>query len=408
MKNVHGNHRRVVDLADGLFEYGRQRGVFDIVGRVSTEDRLTRPDGSPFVNMCSCSYLGLHEHPAILRGAIEAIEREGTIDLALARVRIRPPILDELEAALSRLFGAHAISTISATAAVTGILPMLASGALTNGSPPTMIFDRFAHFCMALMKPACADETEVLTCPNNDLDFIEDVCKRGGPVAYVADGFYSMGGGAKVQELLRLQERYGLFLFFDDSHALSVVGERGEGFVRPLLGPEMNPRTIIVASLCKGFGTAGGVVMLARKQDADIIERFAGPMAWSQGLSVPGIGAALASAKLHETEELPRLQRKLKDNIDFFERHWKTPMREQSYQIKRVMIGDERSAIDASRRMLDGGFYTSAVFFPIVGRGKAGLRIMLRAGNREEDLLGLCTLLEEVRGRAVEDGSLDD
>ncbi|HBL27689.1 MAG TPA: 2-amino-3-ketobutyrate CoA ligase, partial [Acidobacteria bacterium] len=82
--------------------------------------------------------------------------------------------------------------------------------------------------------------------------------KKYPRVAYVADGAYSLGGTAPVEGLLELQDRYGLFLFFDDSHSLSVTGAMGEGYARSLMPDQLNPLTTIVASLGKAFGGSGG------------------------------------------------------------------------------------------------------------------------------------------------------
>jgi len=262
-----------------------------------------------------------------------------------------------------------------------------------------MVFDKFAHFSMNLIKPICADEAPVFTSPHNDLNYLEDMCKKHERVAYVADGFYSMGGATLVKELVALQDRYGLFLYFDDSHGLSIYGERGEGFVRAMLGQELNPRTVIIASLGKAFGSTGGVVMLGPKQHEDIVARFAGPMGWSQCVSAPSIGASLASARLHASPELHQLQQKLRANIRLFDELFPSQHRGDDYPIKVIEIGDESLAVQRSKQMLERGFYTSAVFFPIVPRGKAGLRIMLRADLSREDIMRLGTAAREVMGQ---------
>lgn len=210
--------------------------------------------------MCSCAYLGLNHHPAVIEGAVSALREAGTTWLVTSTTRIRHQLLARLEEELGELFGAQILPGTTCSALTAGILPLIASGHLAPGGPRVMVFDRHCHFCMSYVKPICAEESLVLTCDHNDLNYLEDVCRRYPSVAYVADGAYSMGGAAALDGLLELQDRYGLFLFIDDSHSLSLVGERGEGFVRSRLA--MNPLTVIVTSLGKGFGTGGGVAML--------------------------------------------------------------------------------------------------------------------------------------------------
>ncbi len=105
-----------------------------------------------------------------------------------------------------------------------------------------MVFDKNAHFCLNAMKPTVADEAPLTTIRHNDIEALEDLCRKHPLVAYVADGVYSTGGRAPIGEPLRLQEKYGLFLFFDEAHGISTVGERGRGAVLEAgHGPDQRP-----------------------------------------------------------------------------------------------------------------------------------------------------------------------
>ena len=390
------NNATAIPLANPSFDEARESGLIDLRVKLYGGDRVEDIHGHSFVNLCSCSYLGLHSHPAVLEGAIEALRQEGAVNLSMSRVRLRLEILEQLEEELSALYRVRTITTLSASVAITGVLPLIASGHLgDNGKPRTMVFDKFCHFSMNLVKPICADETEVLTCPHNDLDYLEDLCKKNKHVAYVADGVYSMGGCAPVKELLALQDRYGLMLFFDDSHSLSLWGERGEGYARSFMD-EVSPLTIIVVSLNKGFGASGGAVMLGPKQHEDILARFGGPMSWSQGPNVPGIGAARASVRIHASPELKRQQDLMHANIDLFDSLIETEQKGNGLPIKLIRTGSEQRAVECSSKVLARGFYTSAVFFPIVEKGNAGLRVMLRADNTPEDVRRFCDIVREV------------
>lgn len=401
-KNRYRNTESMIAHGNPSFQAAKEAGLLDLsvhnTGRGSLETR----EGHEFINMCSCSYLGLDSHPDVIEGAIQILQREKVMTMAISRLRVRLSAMDELEEELSQRWRARTVVTTTASAASAGILPLIASGhLLPEGQRPVLVFDKAAHFSMNLIKPICADETEVLTSPHNDLNFLEDVCRRHARVAYVADGFYSMGGASVVKDLLALQDRYGLFLYFDDSHSLSLYGTSGEGFVRTVIGGELNPRTIIIGSLSKAFGTAGGAVMLGERQHADLVGRFAGPLGWSQSLTVPAIGASLASARLHGTPELTKRQQALRANIRYFDERIPTRTRGEDFPIKVIEVGPEAAAVERSRRLLERGFYSSAVFFPIVPKGRAGVRIMLRANVSPSDLQRLCDALQEVSAPVV-------
>jgi 7-keto-8-aminopelargonate synthetase-like enzyme len=366
-----GNEGWNVALDQGLIDI---RTDLEESGRV-----LRRFDGHRFINLCSCSYLGLTGHPAILEGAISALLTQRSIDLPTSRIRLRLNLLENFESQLSELFRVRTISAVTCSAATAGVLPLIASGHMCHdGKSPIMAFDRFAHFSMSLIKPICADESEVVTTPHNDMDFLEDLCKKHHRVAYVCDGVYSMGGVAPIQDLLTLQDRYGLFLFIDDSHSLSLWGENGRGYARSVM-TTVSPLTIIVASLGKGFGTSGGIIMLGHEKSEPILTRFGGPLAWSQGLNVPSIGASMASIRLHQSSELVDLQQRLQTNIALFDKLVDTEQRNNGFPLKMIHIGGASDAVRAAKEILEHGFYTSPVFFPIVRKGDASLRIMLRA-----------------------------
>ena len=93
-----------------------------------------------------------------------------------------------------------------------------------------------------------AEETQVETIRHNDLDALEQTCCKHPVVAYVCDGVYSMGGFALIEGLLQLQEKYGLFLYIDCAHGISLFGDNGEGFARSQLPRELGERTIVAAS----------------------------------------------------------------------------------------------------------------------------------------------------------------
>jgi 7-keto-8-aminopelargonate synthetase-like enzyme len=196
-------------------------------------------------------------------------------------------------------------------------------------------------------------------------------------VAYVCEGAYSVGGLANLEGMRALQERYGLFLYIDDSHALSTQGPNGEGYARSVFR-ELNDRTIVVASIAKAFGSTGGIAMMGSAAHYDFLYR-SGPNGWSQGLRTGAIGTTLGSVEVHRTPELARRQRQLAENIEIVDRRLKDrELRGTGSHIKFVTVGDNDKAVRLSTELYRRGYYCSAMFFPIVAKGQAGVRLMLR------------------------------
>ncbi|WP_199738411.1 aminotransferase class I/II-fold pyridoxal phosphate-dependent enzyme [Corallococcus sp. CA054B] len=394
--HIHRNNQKMIPASESAWAVAREANMLNIrVEAVDGQNRMREVDtGHEFANLCSCSYLGLNSHPDVLQGGIDALRRAGITGLSMAEFRIRLGIMEELEEQLADLFGGPVLPAVTSSALTAAILPVLGSGHLTDSEPLVMVFDKFAHFSMAFVKPIVADETRVLNAPHNDMNYLEDVCRKYPRVAYVCDGVYSTGGATDLQALLTLQEKYGLFLYLDDSHSLSTQGKNGEGYIRSRLR-EMNDRTLIIASIAKAFGSTGGLAMLGSRKHHDFLYRT-GPMGWSQSLRTAAIGTSMGSIKVHRSPELAKRQEQLRRNIALFDEHIQTEQRGDGLHIKVVEVGEQDKAVKLSRELYKRGFYCSAVFFPIVPVGKAGIRLMLRGDLPTEQVQSFIGHLKEV------------
>lgn len=399
MFNQYMNVQKSISIGNPSWESAKQSQLTDLLVEHIGNARLRDQNGHEFINMCSCSYLALDVHPKIVQAAADHVIKAKTVNLPTSRIRIRLGMLDEAEEALASHFGCEVLTALSCSAASVAVLPLMAAGVFSGGERPLMIFDKHCHFSMNQMKPNCGDETEVVSCGHNDLNFIEDACKKNQTVAYVAEGAYSMGGQAVVADLLRLQDKYGLYLYFDDAHSLSAYGDRGEGYVRSFM-PELSDRTIIVCSLAKAFGTNGGAIFLGPKEQKDIVRRFGGPMSYSQYINPATIGATIASVEVHRSEEFPILQRQLQDNIALFDSLLPTAHSGNGLPIRLVVLKEAELAVKCSEMLFREGFYSSAVFFPIVARNQAGLRVMVRADMSEHDIRRFAALVKEFVAKA--------
>jgi 7-keto-8-aminopelargonate synthetase-like enzyme len=396
----HTNIKKAIQIGNVFWDVTDAAGLTNISTRNLGQGRHEAiASGHQFTNMSSYSYLGLDAHPTILRAAAEAVLNTGSLNTSISRIRVQFDILQQAEEALASLVNAETLTVPSCAAAAAATLPLLASGTLTGDVAPLMVFDKNAHFCLNMMKPICADETEVQTIRHNDLNALEDLCKNHERVAYVADGVYSTGGMAPVKELLGLQDKYGLFLFFDEAHGLSTLGHRGRGPVLEAMGA-INDSTLIVTSLNKGFGASGGAIFLGPRGDAErrkLATRFGGPVTWSQRINTAGLGAIIESVAVHTSDELPMLQQALQDNIRLFDRHVESESSGDSLPIRFVSIGSEERTIQYARSLLEKGFYTSPIFFPVIAKGRAGLRIMIRANMTAVEIERFGACLKQLR-----------
>lgn len=360
------------------------------IGRTTSWGNGPSARRSQQIDFVGCSYLGLDNHPGIVAGAIEAIEAYRSLHWSHARTRLNFDLLEELEDILSEIFCARVLAFPSGVLANLGAMPILASGQLTGGRKPLVVFDQSAYVSLAYYKPVVADETRVETIGHNDIDALERLCRGNPVVAYVCDGVYALGGCSAINELRQLQERYGLFLYIDDTHGISIFGDRGEGFARSQLPQVLGDRTIIAASLSKGFGASGGVLMLGTAHHEALLRRYSLPYAFSTAPNLAAIGAALASCKIHRSAELGQRQRRLAQRIDLFDGRLATADEGNSFPTRTITIGSEPTAIAIARGLLNCGFYTSVAFFSTIGKGMAGIRVCITADHKVRDIERLC------------------
>ncbi|MCP1838567.1 8-amino-7-oxononanoate synthase [Bradyrhizobium sp. USDA 4524] len=385
----------VINESRKYFDAAHSAGLMAVHGRSTTGRAFALGTGSfegrsRVIDFVRCSYLGLDNHPVVVAGAIEAIQAHCSLHWSCARTRLNFDLLAELEATLSNMFCARVIAFSTVMLANLGAMPLLASGQLTGGSKPVVVFDRIAHVSLAYHKPVVADETRVETIAHNDIDSLERLCREHPVVVYVCDGVYSMGGTSPVKELRQLQERYGLFLYIDDAHGISLFGHQGEGFARSQFPQVLDDRTIIAASLGKGFGASGGILMLGTADQEALFRRYSIPYAFSVAPNLAAVGAALGSCKIHRSVELRDRQGRLAQRIQVFDRRVATAEQGNSLPIRMISIGSEAKAIAIAAELLNAGFYTSVTFFPTVARGKAGIRVCITADHEVGDIKQLC------------------
>lgn len=389
---------RIISVGEACWRAEAEHGLLKLCTTNGHSGQLVQ-DGHAFINMVSCSYLGLNRHPMILRGAREAIEREGVLNHSVSRTRVAPALLGDAESAMSQLFDCEAYLTPSCFVATATVLPLYASGHLSAGKKPLMVFDRRCHFSMMVMKAFCADQAEVVTIEHNDMTALEALCRRHAAVVYICEAAYAAGGVAQLEELLRLQEKYGLYLYVDDSHSISAYGSDGQGFMRSAVDT-LGDRIIISGSLAKSFGAIGGVILCGSRRVRELFE-FNSPAVWTQQFSVPGIGAALATAHLHMTDEVIELRERLETNIAYFDSRFPSAHAGNRLPVRFIELGESQVTLEASRRLLERGFYVAAVCPPIVPAGQAGLRLMLRADLSRRQLQQLCEAMDEVANPAL-------
>jgi len=239
---------------------------------------------------------------------------------------------------------------------------------------------------------------------HNRLDRLEEriqaLAAKHERVFFLCDGIYSMHGDVSdVDGLYALLERQpSLFIYLDDAHGVSWSGQRGAGTV--LGRRRLHARMAVIFGLSKSFAAAGGALVLPDRELAYRVLTEGRTLIFSGPLQPAQLGAGVASARIHLSEELPALQGKLVARITAFDRaaaREGVPLAStQPSPIRFVPIGDETAAMDVAAGLMARGYYTNIACFPAVPRKRAGVRLMLNAHQTIADVQGLVGAFAEL------------
>lgn len=375
-----------------IFSVGESLGVVHAAAQDDQLDgRIVTVDGRRTVNFSSCGYTGLEMHP-MLKGAVAAaVHRFGT-QFATTRTFLSSPQYAAAEAALTKLFDRPAAISASTSMGNLAALPILV------GSGDVLLLDAQVH--RSVRMAARLTDAQAFAVPHNNLEILErrvrELSARHDKVWFLADGLYSMFGDfAPVRELSALAERYEkLWLYFDDAHSISWTGRNGRGHVLERLSPAALEKSVVIGSLNKAFGVAGGVMTFPTDLLRHRVFSLGWPMIFSGPVPPPMLAGILASAQLHLSDELAPRQSQVIDRIRLFNREaaaYGLPLLHATETpIRYITAGRDIETVGGlGRRLQEAGYFVNTASYPAVPLKRSGLRITLTVHQTEDDIVGL-------------------
>ncbi len=358
-------------------------------GLYKAESVLTTPqaaaigvDDATVLNLCANNYLGLADHPAMIKAAQQALDRWG---FGMASVRFicgTAEIHKELEGRVSRFLGTEdAILYSSCFDANTGLFETLL------GPEDAIISDELNHASIIDGVRLC--KAGRFRYKNRDMADLEAKLIEAKDARYrmiATDGVFSMDGYvAPLDKIAELAERHDALIMVDDSHAVGFIGETGAG--TPELFGVRDKIDIVTGTLGKALGGASGGYTAARAEIVEMLRQRSRPYLFSNSLA-PSIAAA-AIATLDLLESSADLLTRLRDNTTYFRERMTAEgfeIPESDHPIVPVMIGDAVEAARMADRLLADGIYVRAFSYPVVPKGKARIRTQLSAAHSRDDL----------------------
>ena len=345
---------------------------------------ITLADGSNVVNMCANNYLGLANHPDVMKAASDILNTWG---FGLASVRFicgTQGIHKTLEERVSRFLGMDdTILYAACFDANTGLFETIL------GPEDAVVSDELNHASIIDGVRLC--KAARYRYRNNDMADLEAQLqtargKGARRILITTDGVFSMDGTiAQLDKICDLADKYDAMVHHDDCHATGFMGATGRG-VHEYCGV-MDRVDIITGTFGKALGGGSGGYTSARQEIVDLLRQRSRPYLFSNTLA-PSICAASLKV-LDMLEASTALRDQLEENTHYFRAQMQAngfAVPEGDHPIVPVMLGDAVVAQKMSERLLELDIFAIGFFYPVVPQGKARIRVQISAGHTKADL----------------------
>ena len=351
-------------------------------------------DGRDYLMFASNNYLGLSNHPEILKAAENYLRDYG---FGLSSVRFlsgTQTIHRKLETMLAEFLGVEdAILYSTNFMANLGFFATITNEAFGETTYKDVIYsDTLNHASIIDAFKLCKKEnTDKRIYAHNDLAALRTMLEDDRDKGYrnkiiVTDGVFSMEGDtANLSELIKIAEEFDALLFVDDAHGVGVLGKTGAG--TPEFCGVHGKTDILSGTFGKALGGAVGGYIAGPRDIVELLRQKSRTYLFSNSVPPSVVGASIRALEI--LKEDPTIIEKVKENADYFRNELKARglnVLEGSHPIVPLMIGDVKRAQELSRALYDEGIYAIALAFPVVPEGEARIRFQVSAAHTREML----------------------
>lgn len=358
-------------------------------GLYKTERIITSAQGAAInvnqkkvLNFCSNNYLGLANHPQVVKAAQKTMEQWG---FGLSSVRFicgTQQIHKQLEKKISQFLGTDDTILYCAAFDANGGLfePLLDQNC-------AILSDELNHASIIDGVKLCKAKRFRYKHSNiHDLEQQLIAAKTSTYKLIVTDGVFSMDGDiAKLSDICDLAEKFDALVMVDDSHASGYIGKNGRGTHE--LCNVMDRVDIITSTLGKALGGGNGGFTSGRKEIIEMLRQRSRPYLFSNSLSPATVGASLKVFEI--LDQSSELRNKTIQNALLFRNKMETAgfdLVKGNTAIVPVMLYDAPLAVRFANMLLDEGIYVTGFVYPVVPKNKARIRVQFSAEHSTNDI----------------------
>ena len=370
---------------EGLFK--KERTIVSPQG----VDILTN-DAGQVINFCANNYLGLSNHPELIKVAKSSMDDYG---FGMASVRFicgTHQLHKKLESKISAFFGTNdTILYTSCFDANAGLFETILD------KEDAIISDSLNHASIIDGIRLC--KAKRYRYENNDMVDLEKKLKnaQNAKLRMIAtDGVFSMDGYiAKLDKITYLAEKYNAMVMIDDSHATGFVGKTGRGSAEYF--GVMDKIDIFTSTLGKAMGGASGGFTTGRQYIIDLLRQRSRPYLFSNTVAPSIVSAGIKAFDMLSSST--ELRDKLENNTVYFRENLSKAgfnILNGDHPIIPIMLNDANLAQNMADDMIKEGIYVTGFYFPVVPKNKARIRIQISAAMEKEHLDFAISCFEKV------------
>ena len=351
------------------------------------------------INFCSNDYLGLANHPDVVRAFIDAANEHGVGSGASHLVTGHGREHEALEQELAAFTGREKALVFS-----TGYMANMGVISALADQTATIVADKLNH--ASLIDGSRLTRAHSLRYRHGDSGHAHELLAALDESIesrlLITDGVFSMDGDiAPLPELASHARTAGAWLIVDDAHGLGVLGLTGRGTCEHF-GLVSDDVPVLVGTFGKAFGTFGAFVA----GDADLIEfllQKSRTYIFTTALPPAVAAATRAALRVSERESWRRekalaLGARFTRGLSEIDRAIRVAQRRKPLPgttIIPVILGDAARALAVSKALEGRGFLVSAIRPPTVPAGTARLRVTMSAAHEESQVDALLDALAQ-------------
>ncbi len=353
------------------------------------------------INFCSNDYLNLSSNETCQKALVKAVNETKTGSGSSRLVSGNSKELADAEAALADFFQYE-----SALLFPSGYQANFALLSTLFHSEDTLFYDKQVHASM--IKGMALSPARKKGFNHNDFQHLKkrlhaaqtketSESRHGGARVLVVESCYSMKGDTlPFTPFKEISAQNQLFTIVDEAHALAVCGPKGRGLCA---GANFKP-DILIGAMGKAFGIMGAFILCSQTVKEYLIN-FASPLIYTTAM--PPFLARYIQTLLPQIESMDSQRQALSQLSRWTKEQFQQNgiAVEGECHILALPIGEEEKAAQLAQYLQTRGFYTAAIRFPTVARGKAIIRISLTAGHTQKEISSLIKAIVDFQKNRV-------